>query len=153
MEKKEYLTDDDRLHSDNELNAMEIDELFENALNYFNIGYGEYKFESFFMFKKVIERNPNYLNQNNDDTAHFYLGLMCRDDMNDIDSAIKYMTKAIELNPTDGWSFVIRGYCYKEKGDYNKALTDLRMAKENGGDEFDPEIDSRIREVEELISK
>jgi hypothetical protein len=57
MDSKEYYTEKDRLYSDDELNDMAIDELFENAVNFFNMGNGETEFESFFMFEKVIEKN------------------------------------------------------------------------------------------------
>jgi tetratricopeptide (TPR) repeat protein len=62
------------------------------------------------------------------------LGLIHYNNFNDVDSAIKFLSKALELNPADGYASLIRGYCYKDKGDYIKALNDLKMAKKDSSD-------------------
>ena len=153
MANKEYHKESDLMVSIDEMEAMEIDKLFNNAVIYFNMGHSESMFTSFYMFQKVIEKNPDYLAKENGDNAYFYLGLMYYNNLNDLDVAIENFSKATELDPTDGYSFVNRGYCWSDKGEFEKALADLKMAKLYNGDEFDPEIDLKIQDVEKHISK
>lgn len=48
------------------------------------------------------------------------------------EDAIKLCDKAIQLNPTNGWSYYYRSLCYKNLGNLVKAQEDLSKAEELG---------------------
>ena len=133
-----------------ELDTSGIDELFDQAVNYFNVGYEDFVQETLPVFKKVIERDPNYTK--NGDNAYYYLGVIYSRYLNEPDNAIKHLTKSIELDPSDGLSFKERGFCWKNKGDFNKALSDLKKAKSIDSEGMYPEINSIIQELEDKFT-
>lgn len=135
-----------------DLETMNIDEMFLTAHRFFHTGNAKFTYTSFIMFKKIIEKNPHYLNEEGDN-AYFYMGNMCYHDLHDLDAAIEYFTKAVELDPTDIESYLYRGYCWTDKGEFEKAYTDLKLAKKKEAIQYDPDIDLRIQEVEKQILK
>jgi tetratricopeptide (TPR) repeat protein len=134
------------------MEAMDIDKLFDNAISYFHTDYKGFLLTSFYMFQTVVEKNPNYLNKDGDN-AYYYLGLMYDRNLNELDTAIKHFTKAVELDPNDGPSFEGRAFCWMDKGDLNKALIDLKRAKKIGRGGLHPDIDEIIKEVSVKISE
>ena len=113
-----------------EMEAMNIDKLFDDAVNYFHTQYEEFYLTSFYMFQTIVEKDPNYLNEDGDN-AYYYLGLMYDHVLNDLDAAIEHFTKAVELDPNDYLSFQGRGSCWEQKGDLKKAAIDFKKAKKN----------------------
>ena len=118
----------------NELDDMDIKDLFCKALNYFN---SPSRKKAYVMFKKVTEKNPNYIHNPEDaggDNAYFYLGMFYLYDIENLDVAIELFTKSTELCPHDDASWEHRGYCWIDKGEYDKAYADLENAlKRNFG--------------------
>lgn len=135
-----------------EMEEMDIDNLFADALNYFHIGIKEYSLTSFYMFQTIVRINPNYLH-NGGDNAYYYLGLMYYLNLNKLDTAIEYFTKAVELNPNDCDSLLHRAYCWEEKGDFRKALIDFKTAKKIDSCDLPPNIEEIIRGLEVQISE
>lgn len=139
----------ERLIKKDEMKTMDIDELFESAVSIFSNGYDIQ--ESFFMFKEVIERNPNYTKD--DDNAWYYLGVMFSRCLNEPDKAIEHLTKAIELWPSDGFAFEERANCWLYKGEFRKAHTDLKKAKSLDCEGMYPDIDGLIQLIEDILLK
>ncbi len=144
----------DLLISLNELDSMNIESLFHKAVNNFNYGN---KREAYFMFKKVVEIDPAYIHNPEDaggDNAYFYLGMFYRHNIKDIDGAIELFTKAVELCPHDGASWENRGYCWMDKGEYEKAISDFENAlKGNFGGTDEGEIEETIKEAKKALKK
>jgi len=137
-----------------ELDSMNIESLFHKAVNQFNYGN---KREAYFMFKQVVEIDPAYIHNPEEaggDNAYFYLGLFYLNDIEDIDGAIELFTKAIELCPHDDASWENRGYCWIDKGEYEKAIADFEIAlKGNFGGTDKEEIKSVIKEAKKALKK
>ena len=133
-----------------EMEAMNIDKLFDKAVSNFNTHYKEYYLTSFYQFQTIVKKNPNYLNQDGD-SAYWYFGMMYNG-VNKLDAAIEHFTKAIELNPNHCLSFEGRGFCWEKKGDFKNALIDFKKAKKINPDEVHPDIDEIIKRVKDQIS-
>ncbi len=145
----------DLVMSFEEMEAMDIDNLFVKAVEYFNMNFGKYDVTSFFMFQTVIEKNPDYLSPQNGDNAYYYLASLYNNWIGYSDDAIEHFTKAVELAPYDCESFEKRGFCWEKKGDLKKALVDFKKAKEIDDNRglIHPDIDEIIKETELKISK
>jgi tetratricopeptide (TPR) repeat protein len=137
-----------------ELDSMDIESLFHKAVNQFNYGYTR---EAYFIFKKVVEIDPAYIHnswEDGGDNAYFYLGMLYRYHIKDIDGAIELFTKSVELCPHDGTSWENRGYCWMDKGKYEKAISDFENAlKGDFGDTDEEEIKGAIKEAKEALKK
>ena len=137
-----------------ELDSMDIESLFHKAVNQFNYGYTR---EAYFIFKKVVEIDPAYIHNPEEaggDNAYFYLGLFYLNDIEDIDGAIELFTKAIELGPHDDASWENRGYCWMDKGKYEKAISDFENAlKGDFGRTNKEEINGAIKEAKKALKK
>ena len=44
------------------------------------------------------------------------------------DEGINFLSKSLELKPNEGWAYYTRGRCYYQKGDLQKALTDIKTS-------------------------
>ena len=135
-----------------EMYELDIDNLFDDAVTYFHTGDRQFMITSFFMFQKVIEKNPEYMNPDGDN-AYYYLGLMYRNNLNELDAAIEHFTKAIELDPNDCLALKERGFCWAEKGDMKKALADYKKAKIINCAGISLDIDTLIKEAEIQIAE
>ncbi len=137
-----------------ELADMDIKDLFRRALYFFH---SPSRKNAYIMFKKVAEKNPNYIHNPEDaggDNAYFYLGLFYLDDIENIDGAIELFNKAVELCPHDGASWENRGYCWMAKGEYEKAIDDYENAlKADFGGTDEGEIKSAIKEAKKALKK
>jgi tetratricopeptide (TPR) repeat protein len=135
-----------------EMEAMDIDNLFDDALRNYHTQYKQFYLTSFYMFHTVVERTPNYLNKDGDN-AYYYLGLMYYHVLNDLDAAIEHFTKAVELDPNDCDSLLNRAFCWEEKGDFRKALNDFKTAKKIGSCELPYDIDEIISRLKFKFQK
>jgi len=137
-----------------ELDDMDINDLFRKALDYFN---SPSRKDAYIIFKKVVEKNSNYIHNPEDaggNNAYFYLGILYRYNIEDIDGAIELFTKAVELCPHDGASWENRGYCWMDKGEYEKALADFENAlKGDFGGTDEGEIKGAIKEAKKALKK
>ena len=137
---------------------MEIDNLFNDAVNFFLNGDFDFCYTSFYMFNVVIEKDPNYIGKENEkyryindgDNAYYYLGLLYRKNLNDLDNAIKFFSKAIDLCLKDYDSLFSRGVCWSDKNEHEKALDDYKMAKNLGGSDI-YDVDLAIEEAEKKL--
>ena len=59
-----------------EMDEMEIDELFQMAVGDFNYGHPQSVKTSYFMFKKIVERNPKF-KEDDGDNPYYYMGRIC----------------------------------------------------------------------------
>ena len=113
------------------MNEMDIDDLFDKAVSYFHCQ-EDWKFglSSFFMLKKVIEKNSEYISYEEGDNAHYYLAMLYLNLFNDrnLDAAIEHFTKGLELYPHDAASFAARGACWMAKKNLKNALADFKKA-------------------------
>ncbi|WP_319408780.1 hypothetical protein [uncultured Desulfosarcina sp.] len=142
-----------------EMEEKEIDELFNDAINYFNIGDTDFMYTSLHMFHTVIEKNPDYIAKHNKkysylsdgDNAYYYLGILYQQNMDDLDSAINFFSKSVELSPDDYDSLFLRGVCWSDKNEHGKALDDFKMAKKLGGNDVNYDVDSAIEESEKRL--
>ncbi len=135
-----------------ELADMDIKDLFRRALYFFH---SPSRKNAYIMFKKVAEKNPNYIHNPEDaggDNAYFYLGMFYLDDIENIDGAIELFTKAAELCPHDGASWENRGHCWMDKGEYEKAIADFENAlKADFGGTDEEEIKGAIKEAKKAL--
>jgi tetratricopeptide (TPR) repeat protein len=142
-----------------EMKNRNIDRVFNDAINYFLSGDTDFLYTSLHMFHIVIEKNPDYVAKGNEKygyledgyNAYYYLGILYQQNLNDLDSAIKYFSKAIELNPNDYESVFLRGECWSDKNIHDKALFDFKLAKKLGGSDIDYDVDSAIKEAENKL--
>ena len=135
------------------LDGMKINDLFRKALGYFN---SPSRKDAYIIFKKVVEKNSNYIHNPEDaggDNAYFYLGTFYHDDIEDIDGAIELFTKAVELCPHDDASWENRGYCWMDKGEYEKALADFENALKGDFGGTIGNIDSAIEDAKKALKK
>ena len=137
-----------------ELDSMNIERLFDKGVNQSNYGYTR---EAYLIFKKVVEIDPAYIHNPEEaggDNAYFYLGAVYRNNIKDIDGAIELFTKSVELCPRDCASWEYRGYCWMDKGEYEKAIADFENAlKGDFGEANEGEIMSAIEDAKEAIKK
>ena len=137
-----------------ELDSMDIYSLFRKAVDQFNYGYLR---EAYFIFKKVVEIDPAYIHNPEEaggDNAYFYLGIFYRNDIKDIDGAIELFNKAVEMCPHDGGSWENRGYCWMDKGEYEKAIADFENAlKGDFGGTDELEIMRAIETAKKALKK
>lgn len=98
--------------------AVASENNFENGVKQYNMGH--YK-QAIHQFEKAIEKDPTNFK------AYYYLGLSHKGD-GLIDSALKYLQKAIDLNPNDaGWVAKVRAQmnaCHQEKEKHGKGTQD-----------------------------
>jgi tetratricopeptide (TPR) repeat protein len=150
MEKNIKLYD---VNSDHDiLKKHDSDLLFDAAVQFFNSGGVENNKTAFRMLMTLIDRDPEYTSDNNDN-PYFYVGslLMEDGDKKFHDDAIGFFTKAIEMDPNDCGAYEKRGYCWYDKGEYKKALNDLKYAEEI--DDGSIVVDDKILEECEKILK
>jgi tetratricopeptide (TPR) repeat protein len=113
------------------MNEMDINDLFYKAVNYYYSHRDlESGFTSFFMFKKVIEKNSEYISYEEGDNAHYYLAQLYHNLFKEPnwDAAIEHFTKGLELYPNDAISFEARGVCWIAKKNLKNALADWKKA-------------------------
>ena len=112
------------------MNEMDIDDLFDTAVYYYRYRDLNTLFTSFFMLKKVIEKNPEYMNDKDGDNAHYYLAQLYRNLFKEpnLDAAIEHYTKGLELYPNDAVSIEARGGCWMGKKNLKNALADWKKA-------------------------
>jgi len=132
-----------------EMDEMDISELFDNAVKYFNSS-REFRMTYYFMFIKVIIKDPKYVKDDYD--AYFYLGRLF-ERFEEIDFAIDLYTQSIELNPDESLSFEKRGLCLLKQEDLKNALPDLRKAEAiaKGIDGYYLHLSALIKDVESRL--
>lgn len=70
--------------------------------------------------------------------------------LSDLDTTIDKLSKGIEEDPSDGVNYYNRGVAFYHKGEYKKALEDIRTAKEK--EMPFPVEDAMLEELEKLSS-
>lgn len=132
------------------MNEMGLEELFNEAVDFFNIGGAKIKLTSFFMFQNIIKRDPKYKSADGDN-PYFYLGRIHDSNLKDMDTAIKCYNKSLKLFPKDTFTIERRGFCRLKKNKYDLAIKDLMKAKENGGGEFD-DLEAVVKEAKKRLN-
>ena len=90
-------------------------------------------------FEKALELNPN------DTGALNYLGYWWADEGRNLDEAIELITRAVELNPDNGYYADSLGWIYFKMGEMNKAVIWLERAIRLAPD--DPVIHEHLGDV------
>jgi tetratricopeptide (TPR) repeat protein len=112
-----------------EMDEIEIDELFQKATDYFNSGNVQSAKEAYFMFKNIVERNPKYHTVDGWN-PYYYLAQFHAYFINDADTAIKFYNKSLKFFPDDEEVLTNRGFCRLSKNQYDLAIKDFKKAKE-----------------------
>jgi tetratricopeptide (TPR) repeat protein len=94
--------------------------LFEKAVACFNAGETDKAFE---LFRQVVELDADFQEEGRDN-PHFYLGYL-HSRKGEIPQAIACYTRSLKLWADDENSLEGRGICYRESGEYQKALNDF----------------------------
>lgn len=76
----------------------------------------------FSAMKRVIELDPNHIQGLN------YLAFTLAEEKSNLDEAEKYATRALDLEPTDGYIMDTLGWVLYQKGDLNSAIKYLELA-------------------------
>jgi tetratricopeptide (TPR) repeat protein len=151
MQEIDLLNSSDLDMKPDEMDEMEIDELFQMAVGDFNDSDLQSVKTSYFMFKKIVERNPKFKGDDGDN-AFYYMGRIHEHYLDEIDTAIQYYTRSLELSPDDVDSFENRGICRLRKKQYEMALKDIRKAKKLGGSQFDRDLDGIMKETKNRLN-
>ena len=134
-----------------EMNEMEIEELFKKATDYFNSGSVQSAKTAYFIFRKIVERNPKLtFGDNNFDCPFHYLGRFHEYFLNDVDTAIEYYDKCLKLCPEDYEALTNRGFCRLSKNKYDLAIKDFKKAKKFNSENYD--YDKIIQEAKERLN-
>ena len=80
--------------------------------------------KAFSLVQTILKENPN------DAYAYNFLGYSLLTQGKELDQAYKYISKAVELKPEDGYIRDSLGWYYYKKGNVEKALTELQKAVE-----------------------
>lgn len=140
-----------------QIDTVEINQLFEEAVSYFNQSYENAVKEACDMFQKVIEKDPEFRTHDggHGDNPYFYLGRYNEYCLGDWDTGIEFFTKSIELCPEDSASYECRGFCWLKTNQYKLALEDFRKAKKLKSKydegEWVPDLDDLIIELENRL--
>ncbi|WP_243375598.1 tetratricopeptide repeat protein [Geotalea sp. SG265] len=95
-----------------------------------------------------LERQKEIANQIRSKAEEFFEKGLEAQKKKEIDEAIAYFSKAIEIDGSYDSAYGRRGHCYFEKGDYNKALSDLiRCDKLTNDTSIKPWANFKIGEI------
>lgn len=99
-------------------------------------------------YKAAIKEYKKSIEDEEDIQSSYYNISVCYMKLEDYDSAIKYILKAISLGRESKYFFNL-GYCYMKKGDYGSSLFNFVMASKL--DEEDEDAVVAIRIITEKI--
>ena len=72
--------------------------------------------------QKTLELNPNHSN------AHNFIGYIYSVRGVNLDKALEHLTKALAIQPKNGYFLDSLGWIYYQKGDSKRALTEIKRA-------------------------
>ena len=134
-----------------DMDKIEIDELFKKAVGHFNDGDIRGAKTAYFMFKNVVKRDPEFTSgDNNFDCQFHYLGRFHEYFLYDVDTAIEYYDKCLNLCPEDYEALTNRGFCRLSKNQYDLAIKDFKKAQKINSENYD--FDRIIQEVKSRLN-
>lgn len=95
-------------------------QIFAKAVEQFNANAAD---EAFDLFNQVITIEGDFQEEGRDN-AYFYLGCLYTD-RDELQKAVECYSKSLGMWPDDENSFEGRGHCYREMGEYDKAINDF----------------------------
>ena len=81
------------------------------------------------LIEKIIELDSKYAD------AYNFLGYSLVERNSNLDKAFEYLTKAIEISPDNGYFRDSMGWYYFKKGDFTKALKEMKLAIRHAGND------------------